>query len=253
GGSWRRRGWFHAPRAGTRRSTVPPRETRPSERLRAASSRDMHASDTKKAPCSAISLATKTGAARRRLRSAAGRRPATADSAVASARAIATPRRTSAAPRRGRDASLSLVAHEVFRSDLGAVNDRAAADRGDAFGGAAAALWIGVRDEVFHHAVLRAADPNAALPPGMGQVQALGRLVRRLRIRHEQVVVGVDVDAARPAELIPTRQIFAVLVVDLDPVVVAIADEEALLRVDGERVQARELARAAWAVARLAP
>src|SRR4029078_8524595 len=79
------------------------------------------------------------------------------------------------------------------------------------------------------------------------------RRVRRLRIGDEQIIVGVDVDAARPAELIPAREILTVLVVDLDPVVVAIADEEPSLRVDRERVQARELARAARSVPRLAP
>src|SRR5262249_4290557 len=55
------------------------------------------------------------------------------------------------------------------------------------------------------------------------------------------------------AELVPARQILSVLIVDLDPVVVAIADEEPPARVDRERVQARELARAARPVAGLTP
>src|SRR5262249_23645826 len=74
-----------------------------------------------------------------------------------------------------RCASLPVVAHEVFRADLGSVDDRAAADRSDAFRAAAAALRRRIRDEVLHDAVLRAADPDAALPAGMREVQAFAR------------------------------------------------------------------------------
>ena len=56
-------------------------------------------------------------------------------------------------------------------------------------------------------------------------------------------VVPVDVDAARPAELLPLIEELAVLVEDLDAVVLAVADEQPPLRIDRERVRHVELAR----------
>ena len=44
---------------------------------------------------------------------------------------------------------------------------------------------FGIPDEVLHAAVLRAADTNAALPAGVGEVHAFRRRVRRLRVGDE--------------------------------------------------------------------
>src|SRR5262249_37238776 len=63
-------------------------------------------------------------------------------------------------------------------------------------------------------------------------------------------VVLVNVNAARTAELLPLCNKFAVLVEDLNPVVVAIADKQASLRVHRHRVRLIELARTG---AQLAP
>src|SRR6185437_16820183 len=80
--------------------------------------------------------------------------------------------------------------------------------------------WMlrGIRNERAHASVLRAADANAALPIG---ARAVDRA--RLRVGDVDVVLRVDVDAARPAELVPGVEQLAVLVEDLDPVVAPVA------------------------------
>ena len=65
----------------------------------------------------------------------------------------------------------------------------------------------------------------------------------RFGVGHVDHVVLVDEDAARPAELRPLVDELAVLIEDLDPVVVAIADEQPAARIDRERVRLIELAR----------
>src|SRR5690606_6777490 len=96
--------------------------------------------------------------------------------------------------------STTPVTDAALRPHLGAVDHRAALAGGHAFRGAAAALRVGIRNEVLHRAVACAADPNAALPAGMREIEPLVLAVARLGVGNEQVVVGVDVDAARPAE-----------------------------------------------------
>src|SRR5712691_5757772 len=113
------------------------------------------------------------------------------------------------------------VLHHALRSDLGAVDVAVAID-GHAFGRARAGRFLdGVRNEVFDAAVLRAADSDAALP-----AVVIARDRFRFRVRGVEVVVLVDVDAARPAELLPLIEEREVLIEDLDAIVVAIADEQ---------------------------
>ena len=121
------------------------------------------------------------------------------------------------------------VADEVSRAHLGAVDDRPTPDRGDALRRAAAALGIGIRNEVPHGAIPGAADPDTALPSGVRQVHAIVGAVPRLGVGDEHVVVGVDEDPGRSAELVLAIQVVTVLVVDLNAVVIAIAGEQPAL------------------------
>src|SRR5258706_12554568 len=68
------------------------------------------------------------------------------------------------------------------------------------------------RDEGFDHAVPRAADPDAALEAGV-------HLLVRLVIDHVEHVVRVDINPARPAELLPLLEKISVRVEDLDTAV----------------------------------
>ncbi len=88
-------------------------------------------------------------------------------------------------------------------------------------------------------AVSDPADANAALPAVVVARHRFG-----FGVGHIDHVVLVDVDAARPAELRPLFDERAVLIEDLDPVVVAVADEQPALRIQRERVRLIELARA---------
>src|SRR5437867_12513814 len=66
-------------------------------------------------------------------------------------------------------------------------------------------------------------------------LHALFRSRLRLRIGDVDRVLLVDIDPARTTELLPLRDERAVLVEDLNPVVVAIADEEAAARVQDRK------------------
>src|SRR5437867_12651650 len=55
-------------------------------------------------------------------------------------------------------------------------------------------------------------------------------------------IVAVDVDPARPAELLPLCEEFAILVEDLDAIVAAVADEDLSLRIDSDGMRRVELA-----------
>src|ERR1043165_8194012 len=93
------------------------------------------------------------------------------------------------------------------RPDLRAV-DVAGVVGSDAFGGAGGgALLHRVGGERRHPAIPGAADADAALPAVMILRDGL-----RFRIRHVDVVLFVDVDAARPAELRPLSDELAVLI-----------------------------------------
>src|SRR6185436_9429668 len=105
------------------------------------------------------------------------------------------------------------IFHHPLRADFGAV-DVARRIRGDAFRRARArGLFDGVGNERRHRAVLGAADPDASLPA----VMVLGHGFR-LGICDIDVVVPVDENSARPAELRPLIEEFPVLVEDLDAI-----------------------------------
>src|SRR5882762_780724 len=100
-------------------------------------------------------------------------------------------------------------------------------------------------------AVARAADANAAADAGVVSVAGLRQrelacvraAIARLGISDVQRVGPlVDVYPARPAELEPLRDEFAVCVEHLDAVILTIADEESAARVERERVNDVELA-----------
>src|SRR5262249_60436600 len=92
-----------------------------------------------------------------------------------------------------------------------------------AFGGAGAGrLLHRVRNEGGYRSVACLADANAALPAVVILGDGFG-----FGIGDVDHIVLVDIDAARPAELRPLVDIFSILVEDLDPVVVAIADKQA--------------------------
>src|SRR5687767_11192684 len=117
---------------------------------------------------------------------------------------------------------------------------------GNAFSRArAGGLLDWIRDERHHLPVLRTADANAALP---AVVIAGHRL--RLGIGDVDHVVRVDVHAARTAELRPRVEELPVLVIDLNAVVRAIADEQPAARVHGERMRLLHLARTAALLAK---
>src|SRR5947207_11574376 len=98
-----------------------------------------------------------------------------------------------------------------------------------------------VFDECGDAAVLRAPDADAFLDPRQLVRAGVGA---RLRIGHVDRVVSGDGDAARPAELIPDIEELAVLIEDLDAVVLAVADEQTPARVHGDRVRLADLSRA---------
>src|SRR5262245_33181145 len=136
-------------------------------------------------------------------------------------------------------ASLLHIFHQPFRADLGA-EDVAVAVGGNAFRGAGAGdLLDRVRNQRGHFAGARVADADTAFPARIAVAHRL-----RFRVGDIDRVVAVDEDAARTAELLPLGDEFAFLVEDLDAVVVAVADEEAALRVHRQRVRNVEFARA---------
>src|SRR5262249_41583210 len=134
------------------------------------------------------------------------------------------------------EASLLRVLHRTFRSDLRAIDVAGGIDR-DAFCGAGAGEVVGgtaarfgirnERDDLAVLAVLDVAHPDAALPAVVVLRHGFG-----FGVGDVDGVLLVDVDAARPAVLRPLLDERAVLIEDLDAVVVAIADEQAAARVE---------------------
>src|SRR5262249_49491335 len=110
------------------------------------------------------------------------------------------------------------------RADFGAVYV-AAGVGSDAFGGARGwGLLDRIGDEGLHGAVLGAADADAALPAVVIAGDGFG-----FGIRDVDDVILIDVNSARPAELLPLVDEFPVLVEDLNSIVVPVADEEPAL------------------------
>ena len=116
------------------------------------------------------------------------------------------------------DVSLTVRCHPFRQARVGAVG-----------------VGTGIRNEVLHLAVARAADPNAVpaakveAVAGIGQsvVAQVGPAVARFRISDVQRVGAlIDIDAARPSQLEPLREERPVLIQDLDAIVLAIAHEQ---------------------------
>src|SRR5580700_7842935 len=140
---------------------------------------------------------------------------------------------------RGREQITSIphVFHQPLGADLRA-EDVALGVRRHAFGRTGAGgLVDGVGNEGGDRSVGRLADANAPLPAVVILGNGFG-----FRIGDVDDVVLVDIDAAGTTELRPLVDVFAVLVEDLDAVVVAVPDEQASARIHGERVRGVELA-----------
>src|SRR5262245_36425315 len=67
-------------------------------------------------------------------------------------------------------------------------------------------------NEGHHLAILRAADANALFEARVD----LAAVITRLMVGRIDVVIAVDVEAARTPELLPLREVLAVLIEDLD-------------------------------------
>jgi uncharacterized protein YbjT (DUF2867 family) len=142
-----------------------------------------------------------------------------------------------------RPAQLSVlfpdVSFEHLAADDGAVDVAARIDtdalRARVIGG----RRLHVLDERRHDARFRAADTNPLANAGELARAGIGP---RLGIGDVDRVVLGDGDAARPAELMPLRDEPALLIEDLNAVVLAIADEQPSLRVDRDGVRLADLA-----------
>ena len=95
-------------------------------------------------------------------------------------------------------------------------------------------VGLRIRDEGRHPAGRRVADVDAAQP-------SLVAARVRLGVRRVEDILLVDEQPARPSELVPRLEVVPLLVEDLHAAVAAVADEEASLRVHGERVRVAEL------------
>src|SRR5260370_685195 len=85
----------------------------------------------------------------------------------------------------------------------------------------------GRRDVVVNLSRLHAADTHPALAAWI--VSILARRVFGFGIGHVESIILIDPDAARPAELFPRSEKFAVLIENVDAAVAAGGDEEASL------------------------
>src|SRR5436309_8848539 len=93
--------------------------------------------------------------------------------------------------------------------------------------------WItpGIQDECIDPSRSGIANPDPFLPTGV--LHVIG-----FRVRHVDLTLAVEGDSARLSELRPRGcQRLSLLVKDLNPVVPAIADENAPARVHGDGVQ----------------
>src|SRR5262249_19589472 len=123
----------------------------------------------------------------------------------------------------------------VSERNLRAIDISAGIDR-DAFGHV---LFIRFRTDPWNHlahdAVLDAADADAAPHAGI-------YLRARGVVGYIDRVAGIDIDRGRPPEVFPLLDEVAVLVEDLDPVVAAIAHEDASARIHRNGMQFGKLA-----------
>src|SRR5438105_3548286 len=97
-----------------------------------------------------------------------------------------------------------------------------------------------VGHKVFYQAVLGATDANAPLTAWVVSVALLA--AAGFRISDVQHIIPVNEDSARAAELFPLGNETAVLVKDLDAVILAIAHEKASPRVECQSMRTVEFA-----------
>ena len=74
------------------------------------------------------------------------------------------------------------------------------------------------------------------------ELTRVGSAIPRLRVGDVDHIVAIDVHSAWPAELEPLSDELTVLIKNLDPVVLAIADEDPSSRIDCDRMRVIELA-----------
>ena len=90
--------------------------------------------------------------------------------------------------------------------------------------------------DAFDEAATEVDDGNDSSLPGGGprarRTAVFRELGAGLRIGDVDDVVGIDMDSAGPPELIPALEVVAILVVDLDAIIVAVTDEQSALRVE---------------------
>src|SRR5262249_18045802 len=111
----------------------------------------------------------------------------------------------------------------------------------DAFGSARArSLFYRIGNECCNDAVANPPDPNATLPAVMILGYRLG-----FRIGHVDDVVLVDEDTAGPAELEPLVHVVALLIENLDTIVVAVTEEQPPARIHCDGVRNVDLAKLA--------
>src|SRR5499427_4634487 len=130
---------------------------------------------------------------------------------------------TLAVPARGALRPHSHVLLQPFGPRLAGVDVPVAIDRDELRAVSGGLPWIAPRihDEGVHPSALRVADPDALLPSRVLHIVGL-------RVGDVDLILTVERDATRLAELGPgRRQRFPVLVEDLDPIVAAVADEDA--------------------------
>src|SRR4029453_8548536 len=137
---------------------------------------------------------------------------------------------------------------------VGAVHVALEIDR-NAFGKTrAAGIWIRTRigNEKLDRAVFRTTNPNTApgarvvcvSSPWKSELSRVRPPIPRFRVGYvEGVGAFVDIEAAGPAELKPLSDELAVLVEDLNAVVLSITDEQASPRIERQRVDDVELTR----------
>src|SRR5262249_37683522 len=97
-----------------------------------------------------------------------------------------------------------------------------------------------IGNECCNDAVANPPDPNATLPAVMILGYRLG-----FRIGHVDDVVLVDEDTARPAELEPLIHVVALLIENLDTIVVAVTEEQPPARIHCVGVRNVDLAKLA--------
>src|SRR5215471_6410907 len=104
---------------------------------------------------------------------------------------------------------------------------------GNTFGRARAGrFFVGIRNEVLDRSVLGAAHANTALPAVVIARDRLG-----FGIRGIEHIVLADVQTAGTAELLPLGDELAILIKDLDTVVIPVTDKQAALGVHCQRVR----------------